>query len=105
VVGVDPVPDMLARTWRAATQRDIGNMTWMLRADTDVRALGALVGGRRVAAVTIGQALHWTDYHGSFPALVPLLRPGGAVAVITNGTPLSAMRSFRSGRVTRPRTR
>jgi ubiquinone/menaquinone biosynthesis C-methylase UbiE len=88
VAGVDPEPDMLARARRAAAERDISNVTWMLGADTDVPALGALLGQRRVGAVTIGQALHWMDYDQLFSALMPFLRPGGGVAVITNGTPL-----------------
>ncbi|MGH3157211.1 MAG: hypothetical protein ACRDNF_11630, partial [Streptosporangiaceae bacterium] len=48
----------------------------------------ALLGGQRAGAVTIGQALHWMRYRDLFPTLIPLLRPGGGVAVITNGTPL-----------------
>lgn len=88
VAGVDPEPDMLVRARRAAAERDISNVTWMIGADTDVPALGALLGKRRVAAMTIGQALHWMDYDQLFTALMPLLRPGGGVAVITNGTPL-----------------
>jgi SAM-dependent methyltransferase len=88
VAGVDPEPDMLVRARRAAAERDIGNVTWMLGADTNMPALSALLGERRVGAVTIGQALHWMDYDQLFPALMPLLRPGGGVAVITNGTPL-----------------
>jgi len=79
---------MLVRARRAAAERDISNVTWMIGGDTDLPALGALLGKRRVAAMTIGQALHWMDYDQLFTALMPLLRPGGGVAVITNGTPL-----------------
>jgi ubiquinone/menaquinone biosynthesis C-methylase UbiE len=88
VAGVDPEPDMLARARRAATEQHITNVTWLLGADTDMPALAALLGDRRAGAVTIGQALHWMRYHELFGTLAPLLRPGGGVAVITNGTPL-----------------
>jgi ubiquinone/menaquinone biosynthesis C-methylase UbiE len=88
VAGVDPEPDMLARARRAAAEQSVANVTWLLGADTDVPALAALLGDQRAGAVTIGQALHWMRCRELFPALVPLLRPGGGVAVITNGTPL-----------------
>lgn len=88
VAGVDPEPDMLTRARRAAAEQNIANVTWLLGADTDLPAVAALLGGRRAGAVTIGQALHWMRYRDLFPALVPLLRLGGGVAVITNGTPL-----------------
>jgi ubiquinone/menaquinone biosynthesis C-methylase UbiE len=87
VAGVDPEPDMLAHARRAANEQGIANVTWLLEADTDVPALAALLGGQ-VGAVTIGQALHRMRYQELFPALAPLLRRGGGVAVITNGTPL-----------------
>jgi trans-aconitate methyltransferase len=88
VAGVDPEPDMLARAWQAAGDQGVTNASWVLGADTDLPALAALLGGRRAGAVTIGQALHWMAYRELIPALVPLLRPGGGIAVITNGTPM-----------------
>lgn len=88
VAGVDPEPDMLACARRAAAEQHVTNVTWLLGADTDLPALAALLGGQRAGAVTIGQALHWMNYRELFAALGPLLRPGGGVAVITNGTPL-----------------
>lgn len=88
VVGIDPEPDMLTRARLAAAQRKLTNTSWMIGADTDTSALGALVGGRSLGAVTIGQALHWMNHDELFGALVPLLRHGGGVAVVTNGTPL-----------------
>ena len=88
VAGVDPEPDMLARARRAAADQNIANVTWLLGADTDLPALTALLGGQRAGAVTIGQALHWMRHRELFPVLVPVLRPGGGVAVISNGTPL-----------------
>ncbi|MDG4798006.1 class I SAM-dependent methyltransferase [Micromonospora sp. WMMD1082] len=88
VVGVDPEPDMLELARQAARDQLFGNVGWLLGADTDVPALAALLGDGRVGAVTIGQALHWMDHDTLFPRLRPLLRPGGGVAVVTNGTPL-----------------
>jgi trans-aconitate methyltransferase len=100
--GVDPEPDMLARARQAAAEQGVANASWLLGADTDLPALAALLGDRRAGAVTIGQALHWMRYRELIPALVPLLRPGGGIAVITNGTPMwlqdspwsRALRSF-----------
>jgi SAM-dependent methyltransferase len=87
-VGMDPEPDMLARARQAAAGQGITNVTWLLGADTDLPAVASLLAGQRAGAVTIGQALHWMRYRDLFGALAPLLRPGGGVAVITNGTPL-----------------
>lgn len=88
VVGIDPEPDMLARARQAAAEHGVTNVTWLLGADTDMPALATLLGGQLAGAVTIGQALHWMNYRDLFATLTPLLRPGGGVAVITNGTPL-----------------
>ncbi len=88
VVAVDPEPDMLARGRRAAAEQAIHNLSWMLGADTDIPALQALLGNQPVGAVTIGQALHWMNHHQLFQALVPLVRPGGGVTIVTNGAPL-----------------
>lgn len=82
-VGVDPEADMLVAARRAA---DVPNVSWVLGADTDVGALGLAVGS--VGAVTVGQALHWMDHERLFRVVRSLVRPGGGVAVFTNGTPL-----------------
>lgn len=102
VAGVDPEPDMLARARQAAAEQGVTNASWLLGADSDLPALAALLGTRRAGAVTIGQALHWMAYRELIPELVPLLRSGGGIAVITNGTPMwlqdnpwsRALRSF-----------
>jgi trans-aconitate methyltransferase len=88
VAGLDPEPDMLARARRAAAELGIANVSWMIGADTDIPAIRALLGRQRAGAVTIGQALHWMRHDELFPALIPLVRTGGGVAVLTNGTPL-----------------
>ena len=81
VIGVDPEPDMLAHGRRAASDQGVTNVTWMVGADTDLPALGALLGPRSVGAVTVGQALHWMRHNDLFRAAVPLARAGGGVAV------------------------
>jgi SAM-dependent methyltransferase len=86
VIGVDPSPDMLSRARREAPGSK--NAVWFLGADTDLPHLANLLGERSVAAITIGQALHWMDHETLFRAVKPLLRPGGGIAVVTNGTPL-----------------
>jgi SAM-dependent methyltransferase len=88
VIGVDVEPAMLENAQQAARDADVGNVMWMLGADSDIPALRRLLGDRSVGAVTIAQALHWMNHQDLFRAAVPLLRPGGGIAVVTNGTPL-----------------
>jgi ubiquinone/menaquinone biosynthesis C-methylase UbiE len=88
VIGVDVEPDMLEHARQTARDADVRNVTWMLGADTDIPALRSLLGDRSVGAVTIAQALHWMDHRDLFRDVIPLVRPGGGVAVVTNGTPL-----------------
>jgi SAM-dependent methyltransferase len=88
VVGIDPEPDMLQRARLAAGERDVRNALWVLGSDADIPAPPGLLGSSALAAVTVGQALHWMDHRALFASVVPLLRPGGGVAVVTNGTPL-----------------
>jgi SAM-dependent methyltransferase len=102
VIGVDPEPDMLLRARRAAGDAHVSNVGWVLGADSDLPALGRLLGDRSVGAVTIGQALHWMDHDELFRASVPIVRGGGGIAIVTNGAPLwlqdsdwsRALRSF-----------
>jgi SAM-dependent methyltransferase len=74
MAGVDPEPDMLLRARQAAADAGVANVTWMVGADTDLPALGALLGERSVAAVTIGQALHWMNPGQVFRAAAGLAR-------------------------------
>ncbi|WP_263855601.1 class I SAM-dependent methyltransferase [Amycolatopsis eburnea] len=85
VLGMDPEPAMLEQARRATP---LPNVSWLLGADTDVGALLPLFGNGRLAAVTVAQALHWMDHERLFSAVRPLLRPGGGIAVVTNGEPL-----------------
>jgi trans-aconitate methyltransferase len=86
VVGVDPEPDMLVRARDSALRQGVANAAWMIGADSDMATLKPLLG--QVGAVMIGRALHWMDHETLFPVLHTLVRPGGGVAVITNGTPI-----------------
>ena len=88
VVGVDPEPDMLRRARQAAREAAVSNVSWMLGTDADLPALRGLFGEGSIAAVIIGQALHWMRHEEVFQSAGPLLRRGGGVAVVTNGTPL-----------------
>ncbi|MEU9508016.1 methyltransferase domain-containing protein [Micromonospora sp. NPDC048170] len=88
VVGVDPEPDMLALARRAALDAGVTNTAWLLGADSDLPALGRLLGDRPAGALTVAVAIHFMDRESLFRAARPLLRPGGGIVVITNGAPL-----------------
>lgn len=88
VIGMDPEPDMLRLARDTAASCDVRNATWVLGADSDVPVLGELMGQRSLAMAVMGQALHWMDHQELFRALSPLIRSGGGIAVIANGTPL-----------------
>jgi hypothetical protein len=60
----------------------------MLGADTDLPALGRLLGERSLGLIVVGQALHWMRHDDLFRDVVPFLRTAGGIAVISNGTPL-----------------
>ena len=83
VIGVDPEPAMLAelRTRRAP------KVICVLGDEHDLPRLHSAC-DRPVGAVVIGNALHWMDEADTFRAGAALLRPGGALAVITQGPPM-----------------
>lgn len=87
-IGMDSEPDMLTRAREAARESDTTNVGWLLGADDELDAVAALLGDGQPGAVTIACAVHWMDHDRLFRALRPLVRPGGGVAVIANGTPL-----------------
>src|SRR5260370_3975017 len=53
VVGMDPEPAMLRRARQAARDADAANVTWVLRADTDLPALRSAFAERSLAAATV----------------------------------------------------
>ncbi len=88
IIGMDPEPDMLSRARQAAAQQAVANVVWILGADTDLERWRQVLGDHALAAVTIADAIHWLDESELFTALRPALRPGGAIAIVTNGTAL-----------------
>ncbi|MGI8448119.1 MAG: class I SAM-dependent methyltransferase [Streptosporangiaceae bacterium] len=86
VIGMDPEPAMLALASQVAAPGLA--VTWVLGGDSDLPALSALLGGQSLAAVTIANAIHLVPHERLFASALPLLRPGGGLAVIANGTPL-----------------
>jgi SAM-dependent methyltransferase len=88
VAGIDPEPDMLTLARQAAADQGVANVTWVLGSAADLPALAALLGAPALAAVTIANAIHLTSPPDLFAAARGVLRPGGGLAVIANGTPL-----------------
>lgn len=82
VVAVDPEPEML-RGLRARCHR----VTCVLGDDSDLPTLERQLAGP-IGAVVIGNALHWMDEPATLQRCARLLRPQGAVVVITQGPPL-----------------
>lgn len=85
VIGMDPSADMLSLAHDGTAAP---NVAWLLGSDEQVPGLESLLGKESLDLVTIGQALHWMDAADLFTALLPLLRPGGGIAVIANGVPV-----------------
>jgi ubiquinone/menaquinone biosynthesis C-methylase UbiE len=112
VIGMDPEPAMLRRARQAGREAGAANITWVLGADDDVAGLRGLLGGRLLGAVTVAQALHWMARDSLLPEVAALVRPGGGLAVVTNGTPLwqqdtawsRALRRFLEGWLGEPLT-
>jgi SAM-dependent methyltransferase len=88
MVGIDPEPAMLALAAEAAAGQQAANITWVLGDDSELAALAGLLGERTLAAITIANAIHLMPCQQVFAAARRLLRPGGGLAVIANGTPL-----------------
>jgi SAM-dependent methyltransferase len=85
VVAVDSEPVMLA----GLRARSVPGVLCVLGADGDLPELGRLlVRQPGVGAVLIGNALHLMDERAALSAGTQLLRPGGAIGIITQGPPL-----------------
>lgn len=87
VAGLDPEPAMLALAAEAAAGH-AGNITWVLGGSSDLPALASLLGGHCLGAITIANAIHLMPPAQVLAAARELLRPGGGIAVIANGTPV-----------------
>ncbi len=86
VVGIDPEPDMLRHARTAARAAAVDNVDWVLAAARDLERVAAPYGP--VAAVTVANTIHLLDPVPLFTAVRNVLRPGGGLAVIANGTPV-----------------
>ena len=88
VLGIDPEPEMLARAAMQAAGNGQANIAWVLGSDAELAAVGALLGDRSVATIVVGNAIHLMDHVSLFNSARSLVRPGGGVALLANGTPL-----------------
>ena len=88
VLGIDPEPEMLSRAAAEAGRNGQANISWVLGSDAALGAVGALLGDRSVSAIVIGNAIHLMDHVSLFSSVRSLIRPGGGIAVLANGTPL-----------------
>ncbi|SDY33114.1 Methyltransferase domain-containing protein [Modestobacter sp. DSM 44400] len=85
VLALDPEPGMLAGL-RAG---DVPGILCVLGTDRDLPELRRRLTDRvGVGAVLIGNALHWMDEPAALAGCADLLRPGGRIAVITQGPPM-----------------
>lgn len=83
VVAIDPEPDMLAGLRARRAER----VVCVLGDDRDLPTL-AVPFAAPIGLVTIGNALHWMDELATLRSASSLLRPGGAIAIVTQGPPL-----------------
>lgn len=83
VVAIDPERDMLAGLRARRAER----VVCVLGDDRDLPRL-AIPFAAPIGLVTIGNALHWMDERSTLRTAASLVRPGGAVAVVTQGPPL-----------------
>ncbi|GAB4079841.1 class I SAM-dependent methyltransferase [Modestobacter muralis] len=82
VVAVDPEPGMLA----GLRDRGLPGVVPVLGADTDLPQLGRWL--PPPGALVVGNGLHWMDEAATLAEGAALLRPGGGLAVVTQGPPL-----------------
>jgi ubiquinone/menaquinone biosynthesis C-methylase UbiE len=86
VLAIDPEPDMLALLRERSDDEGVQNLLCLLGTDRDLAVLAHAL--RPCALVAIANALHWMDAPAVLAAASRLLPPGGAVAIVTHGTPL-----------------
>lgn len=77
-VGLDPDPAMIAEGQRAAEERDIANITWILARAEELPAVAP--GPYRL--VTFGQSFYWTDEVPVAEAVYDMVEPGGALILV-----------------------
>lgn len=87
VLAVDPELDMLSGLRARLTTEHLDNVVPVLASDAELPAISHLVGAR-FGAVTVANALHWMDTDRVFGQARRLLRPGGALVIISQGPPM-----------------
>ena len=86
-LALDPEPAMLA----GLRARGLPDVLPVLAADSDLPSVGGILGAGRagdVGALVIGNAAHWMDLDRVADTAAALLRPGGCMAVVTQGPPM-----------------
>jgi len=87
VLAVDPEPDMLGGLRGRLAAEGAENVLPVLASDASLPAIARLVGAM-FSAVTVANALHWMDSGRVFGHARRLLRPGGALAIVSQGPPM-----------------
>ena len=87
VLAIDAEPDMLSGLRARLAAEHVGNVLPVLASDGDLPAISQLLGAR-FGAVTVANALHWMDTDRVFGQARRLLRPGGALVIISQGPPM-----------------
>ena len=82
---MDPEPDMLAEGKAQAERAGASNLEWRRGSSED---LSATLGCFRL--VTMGNSFHWMNRQRTLDALYDLVIPGGGIAVVGHGAPISA---------------
>ena len=77
-VGLDPDPAMIIEGRRAAEERGVANITWILARAEELPA--AAPGPYRL--VTFGQSFYWTDEVAVAEAVYDMVEPGGALILV-----------------------
>jgi ubiquinone/menaquinone biosynthesis C-methylase UbiE len=87
VLAVDPEPDMLGGLRARLAAERAENVVPVLATDASLPAIAQLLGAV-FGAVTVANALHWMDTDRVFGQARRLLRPGGALVIISQGPPM-----------------
>lgn len=79
-VGLDPSASMLAEGGRAAREKGVESIQWVLGLAEDLPPVAP--GPYRL--VTFGQSFHWTDEQPVAETIYDMLEPGGALALVVH---------------------
>jgi SAM-dependent methyltransferase len=79
-IGLDPDPDMLAESRKAAADRNATNVRWVQALAEDLP--DPAPGPYRL--VTFGQSFHWTDEERVAEVVYDMLEPGSAMALVVH---------------------